>query len=94
MCLAPDRDGWNPLHLAAMKGRDDVLKELLRVRVHASRAMVHKHETILHLCVKYNQFDALKLIMERLGDHEFLNSKDDDGYILHAAVADKQIELF
>ncbi|KAG9147662.1 hypothetical protein Leryth_015732, partial [Lithospermum erythrorhizon] len=30
MCLAVDGDGNNPSHLAAMKGRVDVLKELLR----------------------------------------------------------------
>lgn len=91
-CLARDRDGRNPLHLAAIKGRYEVVKELLQAQPHAARAMVQQ-ETILHLCVKHNQFEVLKLLVESMGDHEFVNSKDADGNtILHLAVADKQIE--
>lgn len=91
-CLACDRDGRNPLHLAAIKGRYEVVKELLQAQPHAARAMVEQ-ETILHLCVKHNQLEILKLLVERMGDHEFVNSKDGDGNnILHLAVADKQIK--
>ncbi|KAJ9538145.1 hypothetical protein OSB04_030878 [Centaurea solstitialis] len=91
-CLARDRDGRNPLHLAAVKGRYEVVKELLQAQPHAARAMVQQ-ETILHLCVKHNQLEVLKLLVEKMGDYEFVNSKDADGNtILHLAVADKQIE--
>ena len=34
MCSAKDVDGRNPLHLAAMKGRIDVLEELVRAPSH------------------------------------------------------------
>ncbi|KAI3814808.1 hypothetical protein L1987_14453 [Smallanthus sonchifolius] len=91
-CLASDRDGRNPLHLAAVKGHCEVVKELVRTQPHAARAMVQQ-ETILHLCVKHNQLEVLKLLVETVGDHEFVNTKDADGNtILHLAVADKQIE--
>ncbi|KAI3814804.1 hypothetical protein L1987_14449 [Smallanthus sonchifolius] len=91
-CVARDRDGRNPLHLAAVKGHCEVVKELVRAQPHAARAMVQQ-ETILHLCVKHNQLEVLKLLVETVGDHEFVNTKDADGNtILHLAVADKQIE--
>jgi len=51
-------------------------------------------ETILHLCVKHNNLEALKLLAENIGDNEFVNLKNDDGdTILHLAIADKQTEV-
>ncbi|XP_071717453.1 uncharacterized protein [Rutidosis leptorrhynchoides] len=91
-CSARDRDGRNPLHIAAIRGRCEVVKQLLRAQPHAARALVQQ-ETVLHLCVKYNQLEVLKLLIESMGDHEFVNSKDAYGNtILHLAVADKQIQ--
>nr|GEW89160.1 ankyrin repeat-containing domain, PGG domain protein [Tanacetum cinerariifolium] len=91
-CLAHDRDGGTPLHLAAIKGHSYVVKELVLAQPHATRIMVQQ-DTILHLCVKHNQLEVLKLLIEVIVDHEFINSKDAHGNtILHLAVADKQIE--
>ncbi|XP_071742058.1 uncharacterized protein [Rutidosis leptorrhynchoides] len=91
-CSSLDRDGRNAIHLAAIRGRYEVVKELMQVHPHAARAMVQQ-DTILHLCVKYNQLEVLKLLIDTIGDHEFVNSKDIDGNtILHLAVADKQTE--
>ncbi|XP_071686063.1 uncharacterized protein [Rutidosis leptorrhynchoides] len=91
-CSSLDRDGRNAIHLAAIRGRYEVVKELMQAQPHAARAMV-QHDTILHLCVKYNQLEVLKLLIGSVGDHEFVNGKDIDGNtILHLAVADKQIE--
>ncbi|KAJ0724561.1 putative ankyrin repeat-containing domain-containing protein [Helianthus annuus] len=92
-CSARDRDGSNPLHLAAIKGHYEVVKELVQAQPHAARAMVQQ-ETILHLCVKNNQLEILKFLVETISDHEFVNTKDSDGNTtLHLAVADKQIEV-
>ncbi|GMY34665.1 ankyrin repeat-containing protein bda1 [Fagus crenata] len=56
----------------------------------------HWGEIVLHLCVKYNQLEALKLLVESVSDEgEFLNSKghEDGNTILHLAVMLKQIEI-
>nr|GMD47945.1 ankyrin repeat-containing protein At3g12360-like [Ipomoea batatas] len=98
MCLASDRDGRNPLHLAAMKGRVEAVKELLRVQPAAVRQRTGSgKETVLHLCVKHNQFEALKTLMASVESqiiNEIMNATDSDGNtILHLAVSDKQIEI-
>ena len=92
MCLARDVDGRNPLQMAAMKGRIQVLVELFRARPFAAYATTIWNETVLHLCVKHNQLEALKFLVSIMNDPESLNAKDDYGMsILHLAVADKQI---
>ncbi|KAI6669416.1 hypothetical protein NL676_004301 [Syzygium grande] len=64
MCYARDVYGRSPLHIAVVKGRVDVLKELVRDSPHPA-----------------------------LGDHEFVNLKNDDGdTIFHLAAASKQTE--
>ncbi|KAK3213207.1 hypothetical protein Dsin_017913 [Dipteronia sinensis] len=95
MYFARDRDGRNPLHIATIKGRISVLRELGNVRPQAARMLIdHRGETILHLRVRYSQLEILKLLVETIGDNEFLNSNDDDGNtILHTAAAYKQVEV-
>ncbi|KAH7574426.1 hypothetical protein JRO89_XS03G0294600 [Xanthoceras sorbifolium] len=93
MCLARDVEGRNPLHLAAMKGRIEALVELIRARPLAAYAVTIWGESILHLCVKHNQLEALKLVVGIMDDPNSLGAKDEYGMtILHLAVADKQIE--
>ncbi|XP_031260490.1 ankyrin repeat-containing protein BDA1-like [Pistacia vera] len=94
ICFVCDEDGRNPLHIAAMKGHVSVLKELVKVRADTARVLMERSETILHLCVQFNQLEAMKLLMETMNDHEFVNSKDDDGQtILHLVMADKQVTV-
>ncbi|KAF3434098.1 hypothetical protein FNV43_RR25201 [Rhamnella rubrinervis] len=96
MCLATDQDGKTPLHYAAMRGRVEVIKLLIG----SQRESIWKNlneggETVLHLCVQYNQLGALRVLVESVGyeNNEFLNSKDQHGNtILHLAVMLKQIE--
>ena len=90
-----DQDGKIPLHYAAMRGRVDVVKKLIVVRPDSTRVLVGGKETVLHLCVKYNQLEPLKLLVESTSeDGHFLNSKNSEGgiTILHLAVTLKQIE--
>ncbi|KAE8657889.1 VAMP713 protein [Hibiscus syriacus] len=93
MCLVCDVDGRNPIHIAAMKGHLGLLRELVDARPWAARVLMEQGETILHACVRCNQLDALRLLVERVSDHEFLNSKNDDGNtIFHLAIAAKQTQ--
>ncbi|XWS70739.1 hypothetical protein CRYUN_Cryun03dG0074300 [Craigia yunnanensis] len=93
MCFVCDIDGRNPLHTAAIKGHLDVLIELVHARLWAARMLMDEDETILHACVRYNHLEAMKLLVERAADHDFVNSKNYDGNtILHLAIAAKQTE--
>ncbi|XP_058193235.1 ankyrin repeat-containing protein At5g02620-like [Rhododendron vialii] len=97
MCLARDRDGTNPLHIAAMRGKLEVLDELVKANPHAARARVDRgeRETILHLCVKYNQLKFLSILLEKyFKGKEFVNTKDNAGNtILHLAVVARRFEI-
>ncbi|KAG5541550.1 hypothetical protein RHGRI_021402 [Rhododendron griersonianum] len=90
-----DRDGRSPFHLACIKGRVGVLTELLRVNPELAWAVTGGGgESCLHLCVKYNRLEALKVVVEGFGKDEFVNWKDGDGNtVLHLAVAKKQLEI-
>ncbi|EYU40315.1 hypothetical protein MIMGU_mgv1a020104mg [Erythranthe guttata] len=97
-CYALDRDGRNPIHIAAAMGRVDVLREMVRVRPESARERVKRGGrscgTVLHLCVEYGRFEALKIVLEDLSfDKDLVNGVDQNGNtVLHLAVADKQVE--
>ncbi|KAL8062278.1 hypothetical protein ABFX02_02G137200 [Erythranthe guttata] len=99
MCFALDRDGRNPIHIAAAMGRVDALREMVRVRPESARERVKRGGgrsggTVLHLCVEYGRFEALKIVLEDLNfDKDLVNGVDQNGNtVLHLAVADKQVE--
>ncbi|KAL3744522.1 hypothetical protein ACJRO7_013740 [Eucalyptus globulus] len=93
ICFFRDKYKRNPLHVAAMKGHVNVLENLVGARPDAAHSVIEHGQTILHLCVKHNRLEALKLLIDTLGNEQFINSRDDDGNtILHLAIADKQTE--
>ncbi|KAH7839455.1 hypothetical protein Vadar_004383 [Vaccinium darrowii] len=104
-----DEDGRTPFHLAVAKGRVKVLSVLIaeiNTRDELTREIIQVLEkgggeaeggSVLHLCVKYNRLEALKLVVEwmrRIDEHNsIINSKDGNGNtILHLAAALKQKE--
>ncbi|KAK3436036.1 hypothetical protein EUGRSUZ_C00688 [Eucalyptus grandis] len=92
-CSYCDKYKRNPLHVAAMKGHVNVLENLVGARPDAAHSVIEHGQTILHLCVKHNRLEALKLLIDILGNEQFINSRDEDGNtILHLAIADRQAE--
>ncbi|XP_039165190.1 uncharacterized protein LOC104438971 [Eucalyptus grandis] len=70
-----------------------MLENLVGARPDAARSVIEHGQTILHLCVKHNRLEALKLLIDILGNEQFINLGDEDGNtILHLAIADRQAE--
>ncbi|KAK4591246.1 hypothetical protein RGQ29_021440, partial [Quercus rubra] len=96
-CLVSDQDGRIPLHYAAMRGRVEVVRKLFIAQPNSiTQVVLDGGETVLHLCVKYNQLYSLKLLVELVSDEaDFLNSKDHEGgnTVLHLAVMLQRIEM-
>ena len=79
-----------------MRGRIEVVSKLIVARPDSTLVVFDEGETILHLCVKYNQLEVLKLLVESMSDEgDFFKSKDHKGgnTILHLAVMLKQVEV-
>ncbi|KAG2715952.1 hypothetical protein I3760_03G103800 [Carya illinoinensis] len=76
-----------------MRGHTEVIEKLLNSKPNSILEDLDG-ASVLHMCVKYNCLDALKLLVESADDDGYsLNSKDNDGNsILHLAVMLEQTE--
>ncbi|XP_028754096.1 ankyrin repeat-containing protein BDA1-like [Neltuma alba] len=96
-CLFRDEKGRIPLYYAVMRGRLQVVRELIRAKSESLSVRV-KEETIFHVCVKYNNLETLKALIEAeldITDDQHLNFTSVNGTlntILHLAVMLKQVE--
>ncbi|KAG5043666.1 hypothetical protein AAZX31_03G152100 [Glycine max] len=97
MCLVGDKDEMLPLHFAAMRGRVGAIEELIKAKPDSIREMTKTDDgSVLHLCVRYNHLEALKLLVESLrSEHQFLYSLKDkeDNTLLRLAVKRRQIKI-
>ncbi|PNY02077.1 ankyrin repeat-containing protein [Trifolium pratense] len=100
-CFIRDKDDKHPLHFAAMRGRVEAIKELISAMPETeTKWMMTETDdqgSILHLCVRYNHLEALKILVQSVrGDNrlQFLSVKDKGGNnILHLAVRRTQIKV-
>ncbi|RVW28199.1 Ankyrin repeat-containing protein BDA1 [Vitis vinifera] len=86
-----NQEGFSPLHIAAAMGNIEITRELLSlgpglclVKDKLGRTPLHwaARETALHLAVKNNQFEVLKVLVEKLGEDDrdqLINAQDDQG---------------
>ncbi|XP_045797070.1 espin-like [Trifolium pratense] len=100
-CFIHDKDDKLPLHFAVMRGRLGVIKELIgampETEIVKVMTEINDHGSVLHLCVCYNQLEAMKILVEsiRRGDiDQILSSKDKEGNtVLDLAVKQGQIKI-
>nr|DAD32214.1 TPA_asm: hypothetical protein HUJ06_011065 [Nelumbo nucifera] len=69
-----------PLHLAAIVGQVDAIKELVMEKPGAVLQLVGRGETILHLCVKHGCSNVLEQLLDLMSNPDkFVNVGDADG---------------
>ncbi|XP_071721925.1 uncharacterized protein [Rutidosis leptorrhynchoides] len=85
-----DNDGRTPLHWAASKGRVNIIDEILSVGLEPGEMVSEFGESVLHVAVKNNQYEAVRYMTEKINVTKLLNLQDKDGNtILHLATAFK-----
>lgn len=96
LTLIKDEDGNIPLHTAAIRGRREILSQLFTTE--SAKELTSSRETVLHLAVKHNRYQALELLIQLANQYhigsEFFNAVDASGNtILHLACAGKKSKM-
>ncbi|KAJ9546736.1 hypothetical protein OSB04_019279 [Centaurea solstitialis] len=92
-CGFRDQDGRTPLHLAAINERLEVIEVLIEKRPDLGREIEENGESILHVCISYNRFEAMKLLSKLWNEEDLAKLTDGNGNtLLHVAVIHKQIQ--
>ncbi|XP_039122047.1 ankyrin repeat-containing protein BDA1-like [Dioscorea cayenensis subsp. rotundata] len=66
LCFLKDKDGRLPIHTVAMKGRIDILEELINVCPESTRVFTYQNESILHIAIQSNSFETLEFLVKKL----------------------------
>ncbi|KAL7178555.1 hypothetical protein ACSBR1_041995 [Camellia fascicularis] len=96
LCTLMGRDKRIPLHYAAINGRIHVMEKLLAASLDSVEHVTVRGETALHLAVKKNRIEALRVLVEHLKNIKkegVLNMEDEHGNtILHLAISGRRYE--
>ncbi|KAK4278820.1 hypothetical protein QN277_016615 [Acacia crassicarpa] len=93
-CLLKDDEGWTPLHCASQKGKISVIEELIRACPQCLEQVTEEGETVLHVAVKANQFEAVKVLADSIKRHNFhnlLKAQDKKGKSAYQLAAAKKL---
>ncbi|KAF5947720.1 hypothetical protein HYC85_013677 [Camellia sinensis] len=97
LCHVRDNNSRTPLHVAALKGREEVVRTLVMACPESLKRMTSLQETALHLALKQKQYGAFEVLMKEIQKHkqeELLNWKDHEGNtLLHIATSHKQPQI-
>ncbi|KAI3902144.1 hypothetical protein MKW92_008553 [Papaver armeniacum] len=104
-CVVPDQNAGTALHLPAMRNVVKIMELLIQSRPEAiHQVLPNTNETILHLCVKHDNFRAMEKLVDYLVANSWslannpdvisVNSVDSGGNtILHLAAQNKRMEM-
>ncbi|KAK1435300.1 hypothetical protein QVD17_01061 [Tagetes erecta] len=92
-CSFRDQDGRTPLYLAVKNEELEIIKLLIKKKPDLGRELQENGETILHTCICYNRFEALKLLCQLWNEEELAMVTDTNGNnLLHLASIHKQVQ--
>ena len=84
-----------PLHVKAIKGRVEVVEELVNSNKATVFLLTESGETIMHLCAKNSKFEALMKLVDLVKDANLVNLRDpDDNTVLHLLLAKENTEVY
>ena len=95
---ASTKEGYLPLHLTCCVGKDQIVKDLLKLQDHEGRMLIDidgtdlRGSTALHIAVRHGYLDIVKLLLHHGANP---NIRDNDGTtILHIAALHGDLALF
>ncbi|KAJ4706569.1 putative Ankyrin repeat-containing protein [Melia azedarach] len=99
LCLLRDNDSLTPLHLAVVKRRIGVTREIISGFPESLESLTDQRKTVFHLVLEdsRNQNDIVKVLLEEVKKHrkeDLLFERDCDGNnFAHIAVSNRRLEI-